>query len=181
MKGQVSNVMKKRKCAPWKTIYLKTNLLKQNYSSVQSLSHVWLFATPWTAARQASLSITNSQSLLKLMSITMVMPSNHLILCHPLLLPPSIFPIIRVFSNESVLHIRWPKYWSFSFSPSNEYSGLISYRIDWFDLLDQRNSQESSKPQFKSISSLVLSFLSSPTQSPFMLLLHQRLDVCSRG
>ena len=93
--------------------------------------------TPWTAARQASLSITNSQSLLKLMSIESVMPSNHLILCHPLLLPPSIFPSIRVFSSESVLCIRWPKYWNFSFniSPSNEYSGLISFRIDWFYLL----------------------------------------------
>ena len=93
--------------------------------------------TPWTVAHQASLSITNSQSLLKLMSSELVMPSNHLILCHPLLLPPSIFPSIRVFSNESVLHIRWPKYWSFSFriSPSNEYPGLISFRIDWLDLL----------------------------------------------
>ena len=93
--------------------------------------------TPWTAARQASLSITNSQSLLKLMSIESVMPSNQFILCHPLLLPPSIFPSIRVFSNESALHIRWPKYWSFSFnfSPSNEYSGLISIRMDWLDLL----------------------------------------------
>ena len=94
------------------------------FSSVQLLSHVQLFATLWTAVHQASLSITNSQSLLKLLSIELVMPSNHLILCHPLLLPPSIFPSIRVFSNESVLHIRWPKYWSFSFSihPSNEYS-----------------------------------------------------------
>ena len=92
--------------------------------------------TPWTAACQAPLSITNSRSLFKLMSIESVMPSNHLILCHPLLLPPSIFPSIRVFSNESVLHIRWPNYWSFSFSisPSNEYSGLISFRIDWLDL-----------------------------------------------
>ena len=96
-----------------------------------------LFATPWTAAHQASLSITNSQSLLKLMPIKSVMPSNHLILCHPLLLPPSIFPRIRVFSNESVLCIRWPKYWSFSIniSPSNEYSGLISFRMDCLDLL----------------------------------------------
>ena len=95
------------------------------------------FATPWTAARQASLSITNSQSLLKLMSIESVMPFNHLILCDPLLLPPSVFPSIRVFSSESVLHIRRPKYWSFSFSisPSNEYSALIPFRIDWFDLL----------------------------------------------
>ena len=107
------------------------------FSSVQLLSSVRLFATPWTAACQASLSITSSQSLLKLMSIESVMPSNHLILCHPLLLPPSIFPSIRVFSNESVLRIRWPKHWSFSFniSPSNEYSGLISFRMDWFDLL----------------------------------------------
>ena len=105
-------------------------------SSVQLLSRVRLFATPWTAACQASLSITNSQSLLKLMSIESVMPSNHLILCHPLLLLPSIFPSIRVFPNKSVLHIRWPKYWSFSFniSPSNEYSGLISFRMDWLDL-----------------------------------------------
>ena len=91
--------------------------------------------TPWTAARQASLSITNSRSLLKLMFIDSVMPSNHLILCRPLLLPPSLFPSIRVFSNESVHHIRWPKYWSFRFSPSNEYSGLLSLRSDWFDLL----------------------------------------------
>ena len=104
------------------------------FNSVQSLSHVQLFTTPWTAARQNSLSITNSQSLLKLMSVESVMPSNHLILCHPLLLPPSIFPTIRVFSNESALRIRWPKYWSFSFniSPSNEYPGLISFQMDWF-------------------------------------------------
>ena len=107
------------------------------FSSVQSLSRVRLFETPWTAAVQASLSITNSQSLLKLMSIESVMPSNHLILCRPLFLPLSIFPSIRVFSNESVLCIRWPKYWSFSFSisPSNEHSGLISFRMDWLDLL----------------------------------------------
>ena len=107
------------------------------FSSVQSLSRVQLFATPWTAACQASLSITNSLSLFRLMSFELVMPSNHLILCHPLLFLPSIFPSIRVFSNESVLHTRWPKYWSFSFSinPSNEYSGLISFRIDWFDFL----------------------------------------------
>ena len=106
-------------------------------SSVQSLSHIQLFVTLWTAARQASLSITNSQMLLKLMSIESVVPSNHLILCCPFLLLPSIFPSIRVFSNESGLHIRWPKYWSFSFSisPSNEYSGLISFRIDWVELL----------------------------------------------
>ena len=107
------------------------------FSSVQSLSHIRLFVTPWTSARQASLFITNFRSLLKLMSIESVMPSNHLILCHPLLLLLSIFPRIRVFSNESVLHIRCPKYWSFSFSlsPSSEYSGPISFRIDWLDLL----------------------------------------------
>ena len=106
-------------------------------SSVQPLSRVRLFGTPWNAACQACLSITNSQSLLKLVSVESVMPSNHLILCHPLLLVPSIFPSIRVFSNESVLRMRWPKYWSFSFnmSPSNEYSGLISFRMDWLDLL----------------------------------------------
>ena len=106
------------------------------FRSVQLLSRVWLFATPWTAACQASLSIINSQSLLKLMSIMSVMPSNHLTLCYPLLLLPSIFPSFRVFSNESVLCIKWPKYWSFSFSisPSNEYSGLISFRTDWLDL-----------------------------------------------
>ena len=108
------------------------------FSSVQfsSLSHVWFFMTPWTVACQASQSITNSQSLLKLISIESVIPSNHLILCHPLL-APSIFPSIRVFSNESVLCFRWPKYWNFSFSisPSNEYSGLISFRMDWLDLL----------------------------------------------
>ena len=106
-------------------------------NSVQSLIHVRLFLTPWTTPCQASLSITNSWSLLKLMSIESVMPSNHLILCHPLLLLPSIFPSIRVFSNESALHIRWPKYWScsFSISPSNEHLGLISFRMDWSDLL----------------------------------------------
>ena len=107
------------------------------FSLVQSLSRVQLFETQWTAAHQASLSITNSQSLLKLMPIKSVMPSSHLICCHPLLLPPSIFPSIRVFSNESVLRIMWPKYWSFSFSicPSNEHPGLISFRMDWLDLL----------------------------------------------
>ena len=105
------------------------------FHSVQSLSHIQLFATPWTAACQASLYITNSRSLLKLTSIDSVMPSDHLILCHPLLLLPPIFPSIRVFSNESVLRIRWPKYWSFSINPSNVYSGLISFRTDWCDLL----------------------------------------------
>ena len=118
------------------------------------------FATPWTAACQASLSITSSQGLLKLMSIESVMPSNHLIPCHPLLLPPSIFPSIRLFSNESVLCIKWPKYWRFSFniSLSNEYSRLISLRINWFDpLAVQRILKSLSSTQFESISSLVLS------------------------
>ena len=122
-------------------------------------------ATPRTAAHQASLSITNSWSLLKLMSMESVMPSNRLILCCPLLLLPSIFPSIRVFSNESVLHIRWPKYWSFSFSisPSNEYSGLISFRMDWLDLLAVQGTLKSSPtPQFKGINSSALSFLYSP-------------------
>ena len=107
------------------------------FSSIQSLSHVQLFVTPWTTARQTSLSITNFWSLLRHTSIESVMPSNHLILCRPLLLSPSIFPSIRVFSNESGLCVRWPKYWSFSFyvSPSNEYPGLISFRMDWLDLL----------------------------------------------
>ena len=116
-----------------------------SFSSVQLLSRVQLFATPWTAACQPSLSITNSLSLLKLVSIESVMPSNHLILCHPLLLLPSIFPSIRVFSNESVLHIRWPKYRSFSFniSPSNEYSGLISFRTNWLDLLAGQGTMKS--------------------------------------
>ena len=115
------------------------------FSSDQSLSCVQLFATPWTAAHQAPSSITNSQSLLKLMSTESVMPSNHLILCHPLLLQPSTFPSIRVFSNESVLCIRLPKYWSFSFSisPSNEYSELISFRMDWLDLLAVQGTLES--------------------------------------
>ena len=123
-------------------------------------------ATPWTAALQASLSITKFWTLLKLMSIESVMPSNHLILCHPLLLLPSIFPNIRVFPNGSVLRIRWPKYWSFSFSisPSNEYSGLISFRMDWLDLLAVQGTQESSPaPQFKSSNSLAFSFLYSPS------------------
>ena len=133
---------------------------------VQSLSRVRLFATPWTAACQVSLSITNSQSLLKLMSIESVMPFNHLILCRPLLLLPSIFPSIRVFSNESALRIRWPKYWSFSFSisPSNEYSWLISFRIDWFDLFAVQGTLKSSPAlRFESINSLVLSLLYDPT------------------
>ena len=134
-------------------------------SSVQSLSRVQLLVTPWTAACQASLFITNSWSLLKLMPTELVMPSNHLILCDPLLLLSSVFPSIRVFSNESALHIRWPKYWSLSFniSPSNEYSGLIFFRMDWLDLHSLRDSPESSPaPQFKSFSPLVLSLLYGP-------------------
>ena len=135
----------------------------QSFSSVWSLSRVRLFVTPRTAAHQASLSITNSQSLLKLRSIESVMPSNCLMLCCPLLLLSSILPSIRVFSSESVLRNRWPKYWSFSFSmsPSNEYSGLIFSRIDWFDLLAVHGTlQESSPaPQFGSISSSALSLL----------------------
>ena len=136
------------------------------FSSVQPLSHVQLFATPWIAARQASLSITNCPSLPKLMSIESVMTSNHLILCRPLLLLPSIFPSIRVFSNGLVLRIRWPKYWSFSFniSPSNEHLGLISFRMDWLDLFAVQGTLKSSPTlQFKSINSLALSFLYSPT------------------
>ena len=115
------------------------------YLSVQLLSHVRLFVTPWTAACRASLSITMSWSLLRLMSIELVMPSNHLILCHPLLLLPSIFPSIKVFSSESVLCIRWPKHWSFSFSisPSSEYSGLISFRMDWLYLLAVQGTRKS--------------------------------------
>ena len=137
-------------------------------SSVQSLSHVQLFATPWTAACQASLSMNNSWSLLKLMSIKLVMPSNHLILCCPLLLLPSIFPSIRVFSSELVLCIRWPVYWSFSFSisPFNEYSRLISFRMDWLNILAVQES--SPAPQFKSIHSSVLRFL----YGPILTLIH---------
>ena len=127
------------------------------FSSVKSLNHVWLFATPWTAALQASLSITNSRQLLKLVSIEWVMPSNHLILCHPLLLPPSIIPSIRVFSNESGLHIRWPKYWRFSFSisPSNKYSGLISFRMDWLDLLAAQGTLKSLLQHYSSKASIL--------------------------
>ena len=118
-------------------------IIRWQFSSVQSLSHVWLFMTPWTAASPPSLSITSSQSLLKLMFIESVMPSNHLILCCSFLLPSSVFPSIRVFYKESGLHIRWPKYWSFSLSicPSNEYSGLSSFRIHWLDLVVQGTSK----------------------------------------
>ena len=140
------------------------------FSSVQWLSRVWLFATPWIAAHQASLSITNSRSSLRLTSIESVMPSSHLILWHPLLLLPPIPPSIRwesTLSNESTLHMRWPKYWSFSFSiiTPKEIPGLISFRMDWLDVLAVQGTlkKSSSTPQFKSINSLALSFLHSPT------------------
>ena len=140
------------------------------FSSVQSLRRVRLFATPWTAACQASLSITNTLSLLKLMSILSVIPSNHLILCHSLLFPPSSFPSIRVFSSESVLCNRWPNYWSFSFSisPSNEYSGLISFRMNWLDHLAVQGTLESllqhhsSKPSILLLSAFFIAQLSHP-------------------
>ena len=144
----------------WKLFLLRPVFQIQNdktISSVQSLSHVWLFEIPWTTACQASLSITNSQSLLKLMSIEPVMPPNHLIPCHPLL-PSSIFPSIRVFSNESILHMRWPKYWSFSFSISlsNEYSGLISFWIDRLDLLAVQRTLKSLLQHHSSKASVLL-------------------------
>ena len=144
----------------------KPNFSLSPFTFIQSLSSVWLFATPWITARQASLSITNTRSLPRLTSIESVMPSSHLILCRPLLLLPSIFPSIRVFSNESALHIRWPSYCSFSFSisPSNEYSGLISFRMDWLDLFAVQGTLKSSPtPQFKSINSSALSLLHSST------------------
>ena len=141
-------------------LYLKYFLrfCYQKCQSVQSLSHVRLFMTPCTAACQTSLSITNSRSLLKPMSIESVMLSNHLILCHPLLLLPSIFPSIRVFSNELALCIRWPKYWSFSFniSPSNEYSGLISFRMDWLDMLAVQGTLKSLLQHHSSKASILM-------------------------
>ena len=149
---------------------MESQISSFNGSSIQLLSRVRLFVTPWTVAHQASLSITNSRSLLKLMSIQLVMPSNHFNLCRPLLLLPSIFPSIRVFSNESVFHIRWPKYWSFSFSisPSKEYSGLISFRIHWFDLLAVQGTlksllqHHSSKPSIIPCSAFFIVQLSHP-------------------
>ena len=148
-------------------LQLHQRVLSPKFSSVHLLSRVQLFATPWTAARQASLSITNSRSSPKPMSIESVMSSNHLIFCRPLLLLPSIFPTIRVFSNESALRIRWPKYWSFSFniSPMNEHPGLMSFKVDWLDLLAVQGTLKSllPTPQFKNINSLVLNFLYSPT------------------
>ena len=142
------------------------NIQSLQFSSVQLLGCVRLFATPRTTACQTSLSITNSQSPPKPVSIKSVMPSNHLIFCRPLLLLPSFFPSIRVFPNESALRIRWPKYWSFNFniSPSNEHPGLIYFRMKWFDLLAVQGTLKSSPtPQFKTINSSVLSFLYSPT------------------
>ena len=147
-------------------------LLPVQFSLVQSLSHVQLFVTPWTAARQASLCITNSRSLLKLMSIQSVMPSNHLIICCSLFLLPSVLPNIRVFSSESVLCIRWPKYWSFSFSisPSNEYSGLISFRIDWFNLLAVQGTLKSLLQHHSSKASILrcLAFFMVQLSHPYM-------------
>ena len=146
--------------------YVKEARYKRSYSIfvVQLFSRVWLSTTPWTVALQASLSSAISQSLPKLMSIESVIPSNHLILCHPLFLLPSIVPSIRVFSNDPVLCIRWAKYWSFSISPSHEYSGLISFRIDWLDLLAIKGTFKSILAlQFKSINFLVLSLLYDPT------------------
>ena len=154
-------------------------------SSFQLLSCVRLFATPWTAAHQASLSITNSQNLLKLMSIESVMPSNHLILCCPLLCPPSIFPSIRVFSNESVLHIRWPNYWSFNFgiSSANEYSGLISFRMDWLDLLAVQGTLKShlhhlSKASILQCSAFFMVKLSHPSMTTGKTIALTRRTLC---
>ena len=143
------------------------------FSSVQLLSRVRLFATPWTAAHQASLSITNSRSLPELMPIQSMMPSNYLIFCCPLLLPPSIFPSIRVFSNESALRIRWPKYWSFRFniSPSNEHPGLISFRMDWLDLLAVQGTLKSLLQHHSSKASILLhsAFFTVQLSHPYML------------
>ena len=155
------------------------------FSSVQSLSRVWLFVTPWATALQASLSITNCQSSPKPMSFVSVMPSNHLILCHPLLLLPSIFPSIRVFSDESALHIRWPKYWSFSFiSPSNEHPGLISLRMDWLDLLAVQGTlksllqHHSSKASIFRCSAFFIVQLSHPYMTTGKTIALTRPDLC---
>ena len=159
--GEFQGLYSPRSCKESDT----TEQLSLHFSSVQSLSRVWLFVTPWTTARQASLSITHSQSLPKLTSIESVMPSNHLILCHPLLLLPSIIPSLRVFSNESALRIRWPKYWSFSFniSPSNEHPGLI-FRMDWLDLLVVQRTLKSLLQHHSSKASILWhSVLYSPT------------------
>ena len=159
------------------------------FSSVQSLSCVRLFTTPWIAARQASLAITNSRSLPKLMSIESVMSSNHLIFCHPLLLLPSIFPSIRVFSNELALHIRWPKYWSFSFNirPSNEHPGLISFRMDWLDLLAVQETlksllqHHSSKPSILLCSAFFIVQLSHPYMTTGKTIALTRLTFVDKG
>ena len=176
--------MKNLYCGTYKSVFLSQLYFKKisvsqqwlhiritwgtfQFHSVHLLSHVWLFVTSWTASHQASLSITNSQSLLKLMSMESVMPSYHLILWRPLLLLPSVFPSIRVFSSESVLCSRWPKYWTFSFSisPSNEYSGLIPFRIDWFDPLAVQGTLKGllQHHSLKSINSVALSFLYNST------------------
>ena len=162
----LNTALKFKQCFPYTLSHLVLSKTQRSYFQFSSVTVMSDSATPWTAARQASMSITNSQSLLKLMSTESVIPSNHLILCCPLLLLPSFFPNSRVFSNELVIHIRWPKYWSFSFStsPSNEYSGLISFSVTGLISLQSKDSQESSPtPQFKSINSSVLSFLYSPT------------------
>ena len=156
------------------------NITHYQFNSVQSLSRVQLFVTPWTVARQASLSITNSRSLPKLISTESMMPSNHLIFCCPLLLPPSIFPSIRVFSNESALHIRWPKYWSFSFiiSPSNEHSGLISFRMDWLDLLAVQETLKSLLQHHTSKASILRcsAFFTVQFSHPYMTRKNHSLD-----
>ena len=171
-------------------IYLnKSTWVLLQSSPVQSLSRVRLFATPWITAHEASLSITNSWSLLKLMSIELVMPSSHLILCHPLLLLPSIFPSIRVFSNESTLRIRWPKYWSFSFSisPSSEHPGLISFRIDWLDLLAVQGTlksllqHHSSKASIFWHSTFFIIQLSHPYMTTGKTIALTRPDLCWQG
>ena len=155
------------------------------FSSIQSLSRVRLFAIPWTAARQVTLSITNSQSLLKLMSIELVIPSNHFILCHPLLFLPSIFPSIRVFSIEPVLCIMWPKYWGFSFSisPSNEYSGLISFRMDWLDLLAVQGTLKSLLQHHSSKASIITTkfwnFISYHSERWYCLLFSNLINLLS--
>ena len=166
--GQFSRVSSQGKLVPHQVTSMSWTFFHSIYSvsSVQSLSRVQLFETPWITAPQASLSITNSRSSHKLMCIKSVMPSSHLILCRPLLLLPPISPSIRVFSNESTFHMRWPKYWSFTFSicPSNEHPGLISFRMNWLDLFAAQGTLKSSPiPQSKSINSSVVTFLHSPT------------------
>ena len=162
------NQQQKRELSPRS----KDSTYTVQFSLVQSLSHVWLFETPWTAARQASLSITNSRSSIRFTSIESVMPSSHLILCRPLLLLPPILPSIRVFSNESTLRMRWPKYWSFSFniSPSNEHPGLISFRMDWLDLLAVQGTIKSLLQHHSSKASILLcsAFLIVHVSHPYM-------------